>query len=127
MTAHMQEIFSDIFTTSECIRQIELFKPWADTFEARMRKDAALYPKVAREWDATFSKLNKLAEFFPKQTTCLVGAEMLTMKYPVEKKRTRANVEAMQAAEATLDTFWGQVIDQLGKAGLMTGRVADVL
>lgn len=127
MTAHMQEMFSDIFITSECIRQIELFKPWADTFEARMRKDHVLYPKVTREWDATFDKLNGLAEFFPKQATCAVGAELFAMKYPVEKKRTKANVAAMQAAEAVLDTFWGQVVDQLGRAGLMTGRMADVL
>lgn len=127
MTPHMLEMFSDIVITSECIHQIELFKPWADTFEARMRKEADLYPKVTRAWDATFAKLNKLAEFFPKQTTCLIGAELFAMKYPVEKKRTKASVVAMQAAEAILDTFWSQVIDQLGRAGLMTGRVAEVL
>lgn len=41
--------------------------------------------------------------------------------------RNKANVEIIQAAEAGLDTFRGQVIDQLGREGLMTGRFANVL
>lgn len=127
MTAHMQEMFSDIFIFAECIRQVKLFKPWADTFESRMVDDEKLATQVAAEWEESFKALNKLAEFFPKQSTCHIGAELFHMKYPVEKKRTKANVEAMQAAEAKLDTFWTQVIAKLDKAGLLKGRLGKVL
>lgn len=126
VTSHMQEMFSDIFIFAEGIRQVELFRPWADTFESRLVKHETLYDEVVGEWKDTFKMLTTLANFFPTQRTCNVGAELLHMKYPVEKKRTKANVEAMQAAETKLDTFWVQVLAQLQKAGLMKGRLGKV-
>lgn len=126
VTSRMQEMFSDIFIFAEGIRQIELFRPWADTFESHLEKHETLLDEVVAEWEDTFKTLTKLANFFPAQRTCDVGAELLHMNYPVEKKRTKANVEAMQAAEAKLDTFWAQVLAQLKRAGLLKGRLGKV-
>ncbi|KAI1804277.1 hypothetical protein F4811DRAFT_521444 [Daldinia bambusicola] len=125
-TPFVAEQFSDIFVMAECMRQIGLFRPWAATFETRM-KDKKARKQISEEFKHTAEVLGPLYELELPSNAGKLGAELTRMRYPIDEPLNETNVEAMQAAEKALDGFWDEVIDQLGKAGLWSGRVKEVL
>lgn len=110
-------IISDLSVMSECRHQISLYRPWAASFGYALveRMDAikANYDRAVKKWlqfDKSFegTSLGKLGapcegRFF----------------YPVGKRRTRENTEAMRRAEQNLDEFWANADRFLvNKAGM---------
>ncbi|ROW08476.1 hypothetical protein VMCG_03021 [Cytospora schulzeri] len=118
--------FSDIAILSECLRQIELFQPWASTFEAAMA-DRETANQVYDEFERTADTMNPLSYFKLSASTSKLGAELAWMKYPVDKRPNKANVDAMRAAEDTLDAFWVAALAELKSKGLITRRIKKVL
>ncbi|KAI1083125.1 hypothetical protein F5B20DRAFT_528684 [Whalleya microplaca] len=111
----------------EAFHQIELYQPWAAGFQyniasrmdtlnkdffqvstkytgMRHREVKNMWPKVASRGNPTDGRFN----------------------YPVDKSRTRENVEAMRQAEANLDGFWALLLGSLRKAGAMSPRMEGI-
>lgn len=100
-------LISDLAVFSECCHQIELYQPWASTFENGLteRKDEVRenYTKLTRGW-------NKFLKSFEGTSLGELGStEDGRFQYPVEKRRNRENVELMRLAEKNLDDFWRAV------------------
>ncbi|KAI1464406.1 uncharacterized protein F4812DRAFT_443319 [Daldinia caldariorum] len=125
-TSFVAEQFSGIFVMAECVRQIGLFQPWAAAFETRI-EDKKARKQISEEFKRTAEVLGPLCKLELPGNAGKLGAELTRMKYPVDEPLNKTNVEAMQAAEKTLDIFWDEVIGQLRKAGLWNGRVRNVL
>ncbi|KAG0004385.1 hypothetical protein BGZ79_009456 [Entomortierella chlamydospora] len=94
---------ADLSLMSECQRQISLYQPWASSFEdeAVSRRDELVAKYVQQttriqELDTALKQIS-LGDSDPSEGKFL---------YPVEKRRTKENVELMQKAERNLDMFW---------------------
>ncbi|KAF2143937.1 uncharacterized protein K452DRAFT_285979 [Aplosporella prunicola CBS 121167] len=102
---------SDLAVIAECIRQIKSYHPWAAGFEMKKSERDAQnqvdYAKTTRGW-VHFLGVGEGA------TTAILGNPSdKKFHYPVDKRRTRENVEAMRQAEENLDNFWTTVDRQM--------------
>src|SRR5947207_2453564 len=95
---------SDLSVFSQCLHQIELYQPWAATFETGManRQD---------ELREDYLKTQKCIEPYIHIQFGGVIASLDTpssgrFHYPVDKRRTHENTEAMRQAEKHLDALW---------------------
>lgn len=106
---------SNLALLSECLRQLQLFQPWASTFGREMSK-----PDIGQELDAAFrasaQTLQPLQTQFFSASMCRTASKIASMDYPVNKRRTKDNVEAMRDAEKTLDDLWAQILGASARA-----------
>ena len=116
---------SDLSVFSQCIHQIELYQPWAATFETEMatRED---------ELNRDYSKTQKSIEAYVRtkfggSITSLGTPSGGRFYYPVEKRRTRENTEAMMQAEENLDAFWRAVDRELMSKSSISPRLQKLL
>ncbi|KAK3691625.1 hypothetical protein LTR37_018504 [Vermiconidia calcicola] len=96
-----------------------MYQPWAQSFEEQlMDKEDGIkrqYAQRTMHWSHLLQ-----ATGGPEQTriTTLGTPEQGRFYYPIEKRRTKDNVEAMREAEKNLDIFWKTVDQNLrSKAG----------
>ncbi|EKG20875.1 hypothetical protein MPH_01739 [Macrophomina phaseolina MS6] len=111
---YIADVVSDLAVMAECIRQIQLYQPWAQTFESHMvgKEDG-----LKRDWaERTKGWVQFLGVADGTPMANLGDPSDKKFSYPVDKRRTRENVEAMRRAEQHLDLFWSK-LDQhmLGK------------
>ncbi|KAL6853213.1 hypothetical protein J3F83DRAFT_756200 [Trichoderma novae-zelandiae] len=100
----------DLSIISQCIHQLEIYQPWARNFEA-----AAM--EVEAEFQEDFA--TKSEPWGQIQTalrdTKLAGVARLAepllgnFSYPIDKRRTKENVDKLRQAERDLDRFWAEV------------------
>ncbi|KAI1415065.1 hypothetical protein F5Y13DRAFT_187750 [Hypoxylon sp. FL1857] len=126
ITSHMAEYFSDICIMTECKRQIELFQPWASTFDLIM-EEKARRERLMQMSEHNTNSMKPMLDFRLTYETSKLGAAIAETKYPVDKRPTKSNIEAMRAAEAALDSFWEAVITELRQADLWKGRIKEIL
>lgn len=98
---------SELSIISHCMRQLERYQPWARSFVnmAAMRQKQ-LGEDFFRRFSAWITmkkkfKFRTMEEIFEK--THPVGGKF---NYPVGKRRSKENVEALRRAESKLDDFW---------------------
>lgn len=124
------EVIGDLAILTECLRQLELYQPWANGFETALveKKKGIMteFAKRAQPWAgmmSAFQESNLLAQ--PVRLGTLSDDKFV---YPIDKRRTKENVDALRRAEANLDEFW-RCIDQLmhDKAGNQQGSVISAL
>ncbi|KAM0426356.1 hypothetical protein ACHAPT_008397 [Fusarium lateritium] len=130
VTPYIAAIIGDLAIISQCIHQLELYQPWAQSFNnvyMEKKKDyESRFSEKTKHWgqiDAALSERNvyqnasKLGEPLPGRFT-----------YPIQKRRTKENVDALRRAEANLDAFWAK-IDQLlhTKGGKLEGSFVKQL
>ncbi|KAF9354127.1 hypothetical protein BGX34_011193 [Mortierella sp. NVP85] len=102
-SSQVASMVADLSLISECLRQISLYEPWASSFETEA---------VSRQNELTTKYIqwtNRMQELdMALGQTSLADADPSDGKffYPIEKRRTKENTEAMQKAEKTLDRFW---------------------
>lgn len=123
ISPYIAGVIGDLSIISQCLRQLEIYQPWANGFEYAMvdykediQKDFA---SQTRPWAGI---LSAIAEKNLMQAVDLGDISGGRFAYPMEKRRTKENVELLQCAEANLDTFWAR-IDQLiyARAGNLDG------
>ncbi|KAK4542981.1 hypothetical protein LTR36_005979 [Oleoguttula mirabilis] len=114
VSSYIAGVLADLSVITEAIRQLEIYQPWAQTFEHYMaEKEEQIkneYAATTKQWGhligiADGSNATKIAK--------LGDPSDRKFHYPVEKRRTKENVEAMQAAERNLDAFWAAVDQNL--------------
>ncbi|GFF99300.1 hypothetical protein IFM61392_00759 [Aspergillus lentulus] len=122
VSSRVASVISDLAVISECLHQIELYQPWASTFENGFieRRDGIQkgYSNLTSGWD------KYLVSFEGTSLAKLGSPEDGRFHYPAEKRRNRENVELMRAAERNLDAFWRAVDSHLPVTRGMTQRNA---
>lgn len=120
-----QEV-SNLALLSECLRQIHLFRPWATSSDREMRSPhfqdalkAYLTNKQGETWPLVQLKVSARA-----LSMC---AAIAKSPYPVYRKRTAANVDAMQKTEALLDQMWTALLGEMEQQHSFTTQVKNVL
>ena len=97
-------LLSKISVVSECLRQLDHFQPRArkvaHTVKARQTELLIKHCSTFARWHGILH-----TDFRAKQLIEL-WEPRLQFRYPVKKRRSRSNVEALQAAGAALDAFW---------------------
>ncbi|GIZ42786.1 hypothetical protein CKM354_000604100 [Cercospora kikuchii] len=99
----------DLSILGECIRQIELYQPWANMFEDQMvdmQSDIdADYQKRTLPWARLLNATKGSEDVLARYGTPTPER----FRYPVEKRRTKETTEMMRFAEQNLDAFWHKV------------------
>ena len=113
ISSHIAGIIGNLSIISQCLRQLELYQPWANGFDIAFqdwRDDIQIeFAETTKPWD------QMLATFGEKNMTHLTKLGEPTedkFTYPVKERRTNVNAQALRQAEANLDDFWRKV-DQL--------------
>ncbi|KAI1359476.1 hypothetical protein F5Y08DRAFT_319602 [Xylaria arbuscula] len=122
-SSYVTMLIGELSIVGECLRQLEMFQPWANGFEMIL---------VDREKD--------IKEEFVQRTE--VWAQMLDtfkdqnciplrrlgdpshgrFQYPIGKRMNKANAEVLRKSEANLDEFWRAVDSMLYRtSGSMNG------
>ncbi|KAH8198824.1 hypothetical protein TruAng_006992 [Truncatella angustata] len=110
VSPYVAMLIGELSIVGECLRQLELYQPWANGFEnASHERDDA----IKRQFSQRTKGWGGVMEAFRDRN--LVGLSHLgdpsdgKFQYPLGKRRNQANVEALRAAEANLDAFWNAV------------------
>ncbi|KAJ5656482.1 hypothetical protein N7507_008432 [Penicillium longicatenatum] len=126
LSTYITGLIGDISLVSQCIRQLNLYHPWSRSWENELAdRDEELqrdYGERSKPWGLMLNALH--------EQNISTGAVTLgdptdgRFAYPVEKRRTKENVEKLRSAETSLDAFWAS-IDQVmkTKAGDLRGTV----
>lgn len=112
ISSWIADILSDLAIIAECLRQIDLYQPWANSFEDLLvdRKEniQAEFAKSTAPWGkimTIFSSKGPNASILAKLGAPVDGK----FYYPSDKRRSEENTKAMQRAEENLDLFWSKV------------------
>lgn len=117
---------STLSLLSECLRQLHLFQPWVSLFPKEMKephvlealkKDCAIHNDTVRQYQG----------YFMSGSLCTAAWEIASMPYPINKRRTEANVAAMRAAEEALDAFWVENLACMVRKGALPPSCERVL
>ena len=115
ISSYIANLLSDLSVVCECLRQLQNYQPWANTFEDEMvgRRDD-IQKNFARRTEPSARMLNATGDC---QTTMAQygNPNQVRFHYPVDKRKTRENVEAMREAEANLDVFWAKVDETMNR------------
>jgi hypothetical protein len=109
ISSYVAEHITDLAIASECLRQLDTYQPWANSFEEQLvdRKS-----DLQADFDKYTGPWAKYQLALQRQSTLLVELgtphEQL-FRYPVDKRKSRTNVEQMQAAEKNLDLLWAKL------------------
>jgi hypothetical protein len=110
LSSYMMEIVSDLSVFGEATRQLQIYHPWAASFETTLAdKEGDIQKSFAHrttDWALLMSVVDG-----PNQARLIKLGEPNDRKfyYPVDKLRTKENVQSLQSAESNLDAFWSGV------------------
>ncbi|KAL5420796.1 hypothetical protein PMIN04_006125 [Paraphaeosphaeria minitans] len=116
ISAHVADVFSDLSIICEALRQLKTYQPWARGFEnALVEKEDGIkteFTQHTRSWSLVMKGIDG-----PNQKKIIRLGEPTGTKfhYPIDKSRTKRNVDAMRSAEKELDAFWQAVDENLRK------------
>lgn len=126
VSAYVAQEISTLALLSECLRQIHLFEPWTSTSHERVGT-----PHFEANLKAHFTE--KQCEIMPIQKfkgsarVRSMATAVGKSSYPVHKKRTPANVDAMQKAETLLDQMWDALLEDMEQHDALTKHSKNVL
>ncbi|KAJ5794323.1 hypothetical protein N7457_000922 [Penicillium paradoxum] len=131
LSSFTNAVIGDLSIISQCLNQLNLYHPWAQSFENDLLdRDDQLkqdYAERTQGWARILAVLHETS--MPNRVVNLGNPTGGKFAYPVEKRRTIENVAALRSAERHLDDFWAAV-DQVmvAKAGDLSGTaVRNVL
>ncbi|KAI0896191.1 hypothetical protein F4806DRAFT_502516 [Annulohypoxylon nitens] len=111
VSSYVAMMIGELSIMGECLRQVETYFPWANSFETMVDREDGIKKEFAK---STAAEARLLATFKDAALTPIVSfVDPLDKKfeYPVGKKRNKDNIEKLRRAEACLDTFWAKVDD----------------
>ena len=124
LSGKLDNLICEYSTLIYCLRQLNLFVPWSRCYdgyvERREDKLVADIKQAGRHWEriiAAFDKANLLATGGGgrKSAAAFGNPDDGKFAYPLDKKRTKENVQALRQAEKSLDEFWS-TIDRIMQA-----------
>jgi hypothetical protein len=113
VSAHIATHIGSLSIISQCLRQLELYQPWAHGFEnALVDKKDAIKGEFAESTAPQARLLQVLYDKSKLRQAAKLCESAKNFAYPSTKRRTKETTEAMIAAERNLDQLWAS-IDQL--------------
>lgn len=109
---------STLSLLSECMRQLHLFQPWVSCFPKQMKQPHVL-EEFRKDCAIQNDTMQQYQNYFMNGSLCTAAWEITSMHYPVNKRRTEANVAAMRAAEEALDAFWAENLACMVRKGAL--------
>ena len=128
VSAYLAEVIGDLSISCECLRQIQTYYPWAAEFENAFvdRKDG-IQAQFAQRTAAMGQMMQSLHAI--QGVSRFGNPEDGKFKYPIDKRRTKENVDQLRKAEGNLDTFWKEVDRITSKSkefsSLATGQLLE--
>lgn len=126
VSSYVAQDISYLSLLSECLRQTHLFEPWAATYHEES--------EILHVQDVLNSQFKDLEREIRPVETVNFSAQLRRMpsaiaecQYPVYKKRTAANVDAMQSAETLLDQMWDAFLAEMEQQNALNTHVKNVL
>lgn len=124
LSSHITAVVGDLSIIAQCLNQLNLYQPWARSFvSALAERDEDVkqeYAKRTQSWGRILGVLRDKSTLTRVVSLGVPSEGKFT--YPVAKRRTKENVEALRKAESHLDAFWAG-IDQVMFA--KTGDLRD--
>lgn len=117
ITPFVASSIGELSILSECLHQLEIYQPWARTYDAMMTEDR----------DKTFrlchDKHLEDTEHLMCRSLYLCGESIGRLgaptnerfAYPIDERMTRENVAALRKAESNIDAFWSVIDRQITK------------
>ncbi|KAJ4390060.1 hypothetical protein N0V93_007533 [Gnomoniopsis smithogilvyi] len=123
LSPYIARVIGDLSIISQCLRQLEIYQPWANGFDyALVDYDADIkqdFAKRTTSWAKMFAAVSE------KNLSSIVKLADISgggFAYPIEKRRTKDNVETMRRSETNLDAFWARMDELMhAKAGSLDG------
>lgn len=122
VSPYVARLIGELSIIAECLQQINNYQPWANGFEnAMVDREGDIKKEFAKRTEIEA----KIMEVLRDQILVKEGIPKLgepgNFDYPVGKRRNKAVVDAIRAAEANLDAFWtttDRLLDTKVGAGL---------
>ncbi|KAF5538567.1 epi-isozizaene synthase [Fusarium phyllophilum] len=115
ISAHVARILGDFAIIGHCLKQLELYQPWAAQFDQIINSNFEVYQHA---WGRVRGKYGQLNEAFLQgeldEAARLAEPSGGKFTYPYSKCRTKETVDTLRRAEANLDIVWAK-IDQVTK------------
>lgn len=107
ISPYISSVLADLAIITECIRQLEIYQPWAQVFERVLVNREEGIKKEFTDNTKPWADCLKVIQG-PNEAKIVSLCDVSDRKfyYPVDKNRTRDNTEAMIRAEKRLDEFW---------------------
>ncbi|KAM7199791.1 hypothetical protein V8F20_005661 [Naviculisporaceae sp. PSN 640] len=108
VSPYIAMIIGELSIVTECLQQTGNYQPWANGFEyAMVDKEAGLKSDFEKRTRTERRMMESLRdENLIKAGVQRLGEPGRFKDYPVSKRRNKAVVEALRAAEQNLDAFW---------------------
>lgn len=124
LSSRITGVVADLSIISQCLTQLKLYHPWARTFlseaagrDETLRKE---YAERTQSWGKIFAALHEKS--ISSRAVTLGQPTGGKFFYPVDKRRTRENVDGLRQAEGNLDAFWVSIDHVIiAKAGDLRG------
>ncbi|KAF5610179.1 uncharacterized protein FSUBG_3411 [Fusarium subglutinans] len=113
ISAHVAKILGDIAIVAQCLKQLELYQPWAAQFDESIQSNIEIHRE---SWSKIGTDFGQLHDAFLRkefdEAARLAEPSGGKFTYPYSKRRTKETVDTMRRAEANLDIVWAK-IDQI--------------
>ncbi|KAF5549809.1 hypothetical protein FMEXI_4060 [Fusarium mexicanum] len=130
ISAHVAKILGDIAIIAQCLKQLELYQPWAAQFDEAIQSNIDLYRE---SWSKIGTDFGQLHDAFLRkefdEAARLVEPSGGKFAYPYSKRRTKETVDTLRRAEANLDIVWAKIdqITQKNVTGFENTMVYELL
>ncbi|KAI1264069.1 hypothetical protein F5Y18DRAFT_392433 [Xylariaceae sp. FL1019] len=114
VSSYVAMLIGDLSIICECLRQLEIFQPWANGFEEAFVDRGE---SIKNEFAARTKVRGLVLEAF-KNENCVPLRRLGDpsggrFQYPAGKRQNKANTEVLRNSEANLDAFWNAVDEML--------------
>ncbi|KAH6684818.1 hypothetical protein F5X68DRAFT_171207 [Plectosphaerella plurivora] len=110
VSAYVARLISELSILAECLRQLEIYQPWANGFEMAWVDHEDV---IKKDFEESVRSERGIMEAMRDENLFILkdfgDPVKMTSDYPVSKRRTKENVGKLRAAEANLDLFWVQI------------------
>ncbi|KAJ5150387.1 hypothetical protein N7492_010738 [Penicillium capsulatum] len=124
LSSYITTIIGDLSIFSQCLNQLTLYQPWARSWDHELAERDENLKREYTERTATWARILAALQETSNTTKAVGLGEPSGGKftYPVEKRRTKENVEVLRKAENNLDVFWAAIDEvMVAKAGGLCG------
>jgi hypothetical protein len=110
ISSHVLQIIGDLSIIAQCLKQIDSYHPWAQTFEPAVIERGLNFVNEYKERSKLWDMMCRAFRTPHLDDAVKLGAPTSgRFTYPYDKKRSQENVEALRKAESNLDNFWQRV------------------
>lgn len=108
VSSYVGRIIANISIICECLRQLDIYFPWAMAFDSHMveRQEQIKRTTCIRR---NFKNIIEIAKY--------ANPSNRRFAYPFEKRRNKNNVEKLRQAKSNLDDFWAKLDRHMRKPG----------